>query len=103
MGDSEAIPAHHVSMTKFRTNKDTGYIRVSNRLKLWVNELADMENHVFSNETSRSQTGTAPLTSNVQSGGRAVLMAGMNAGRDINTYNGITASAPQPDRSVGLD
>ena len=27
-------------------------------------------------------------------------MAGMNAGRDINTYNGITASAPQPDRRV---
>lgn len=87
-------------MTKFGTNKDTGYIRVSNRLKLWVNDLADTENQIFPNEASHSRTETANPASNVLSGGGPVFMAPLNAGRDINTYNGMTVSAPQPDRRL---
>jgi hypothetical protein len=87
-------------MTKFKVDNDTGYIRVRDRLKLWVNSLADAVTPTSTNEGRHGENGTATPRSDIISGGGPVFMAPVHAGRDISTYGNI--AVPPPPREARL-
>ncbi|KAH7073935.1 Alpha/Beta hydrolase protein [Paraphoma chrysanthemicola] len=86
----ESIHANHSDMTKFSGKGDSGYIRVEALLRLWIKQIseesADGGGHSEEMQTaSQGKSGGRQGVSNsISSGGGAVFMGNVSAGRDFN-------------------
>ena len=74
------IHSDHMSMTKFTSKNDPGYVRVSDVLWLWISEVEKKKE-----ERIRHDSADGPHASYgaVYSGGGPVIIGSNNAGRDI--------------------
>jgi hypothetical protein len=92
---NNSIPAHHSNMTKFEGKTDTGYGRVRDQLWLWVENVGDQSTAQESiiSDGARGNSTTNPTT--IQSGGGAVFLGALNAGRDIRSTN-VSSPSPPP-------
>lgn len=86
-----SIHSNHSDMTKFTGKKDAGYIRVRDQLELWVEAAAKQATMAQTTDVNQDRESNAKdesrgTRSNVQSGGGAIFMGNVTAGRDFR-YN----------------
>ena len=84
--ENASIHATHTDMTKFATKNDTGYVRVSDQLFFWCQELtAPSQDDVRNRRLERfAESSTQNWSGTVNSGSGSWVQGNVQAGGNIN-------------------
>jgi hypothetical protein len=81
--NSTSIHGDHTSMTRFTGKDDSGYVKVSDTLWLWISEIEKTNEERSRNESLGTSNAGYGF---VNSGGGPVFIGSGNAGRDITSF-----------------
>ncbi|KAJ5663921.1 hypothetical protein N7507_004652 [Penicillium longicatenatum] len=80
---NRSIHADHMEMTKFGSNRDPGYVAVSQQLWLWIYTLEESKAQAQAAPVSTTQLQPHQQQHTIDSGGGPMFLGSVTAGRDF--------------------